>query len=319
MVRHLKLGEIYNKISKEGFRVLSVIDSMLPRYEYVPQEVIFSKIKVNPNKLMDILEQLVALSLVKRKLGSEVGYRLTYLGLNVLSLKSLVDRGVIEAVGDKIGVGKESEIYEALSPTGARLSIKFHCVGKESFKKLVKVRSYAASRSIASWLIESKLNAAREYKAITILSQYSDMVQKPYGYSRNAVATEFVEGVELYKLPYLSNPKGIFERIIEVITISYACAGIIHGDLSEYNVIIRLPDEKPIVIDWPQYITKEMPGALEVLKRDICYISKYFNKRFGLNVNCNEIYEKIIAESLNFKCDSTKLTAVKGSEHYDDF
>ncbi|MGB9725157.1 MAG: RIO1 family regulatory kinase/ATPase [Fervidicoccaceae archaeon] len=299
----MRLGEVYKMVPKEGFKILSIIDSYLYRYEYVPQGVLSSKMKLPPGKMEDLLEKLISLSLIKRKIGREVGYRLTYFGLSLLSLKALADRGVVEAIGEKIGVGKESEIYEALSPTGTRLSLKFHMVGKESFKKLVKVRAHAYKRTIANWLIESKNNAAREYKALLVLSQYTDNVPNPLGYNRNAVVTEFIEGIELYKISTLSDSIATMEKIIETVAIAYKCAGIVHGDLSEYNVLIRMPDEEPILIDWPQYVTRDNQKSSDLLKRDICYISRYFNKRFKNESNCEELYKRIITDSYNIICE----------------
>lgn len=300
----MKLGEIYKNIPNEGFKVLSIIDSYLNKFEYVPQALLVSKVRLNPGKMEELLERLVSLSLIKRRIGSEVGYRLTYLGLSLLSLKGLVDREIVKAIGDKIGVGKESEIYEALSPVGTRLSVKFHMVGKGSFKKIVKVRIHAQKRNIASWLIESKHNAAREYRALILLSQYTYNIPNPIGYNRNAVVTEFIEGIELYRITSLTDSKTTFAKIMNTIATAYICAGIIHGDLSEYNVLVRMPDEEPFIIDWPQYVTKDSQNSRELLKRDICYISRYFKKRFKINLDCEHQYEKIISGEYKIDCEN---------------
>ncbi|MEM0114855.1 MAG: RIO1 family regulatory kinase/ATPase [Fervidicoccaceae archaeon] len=298
----MKLGEIYRKVPQRAFGILSLVESLLPKYEYVPQELISSRIRLNPSELERLLELLVSLSLLQRRIGKGVGYRLTYLGLNILSLRGLVNRGIIGAIGDKIGVGKESEIYEALSPAQTRLSIKFHMVGRDSFKQFVRVRGFAAGTGFSNWLLKSKLNAMREYRAITRLSQYTDGVLRPFGFNKNAVVTEFVEGIELYKAPSLSDPRRAFEEIIRIIELSYSCAGIVHGDLSEYNVLVRMPDEKPIIIDWPQYIEKNHHSASELLRRDVCYISRYFKKKFGLTEDCSMLYERILNASSENIC-----------------
>jgi len=315
----LNLGEVYKKVPKEGFKVLRLIDSHLSKYEYLPQGIIAFRIKLPPGRLEELLETLVSLSLIKRRIGSNVGYRLTYLGLSILSLKSLVDRGIIEAVGDRIGVGKESEIYEALSTTGERLSLKLHMVGKESFKKLVRVRHHIHKGIVANWLIESKKNASREYRALTILSQFTDNVPRPVGYNRNAVVTEFIEGLELYRISSLSDPMKTFYRVLYAVATAYKCAGIIHGDLSEYNIMIRSSDEEPIIIDWPQYIAKESSGAAEALRRDICYVSRYFNKKFELGIDCSVEYEKIITDSYKIECSGASSKKQKGNERDGNF
>jgi len=49
------------------------------------------------------------------------GYRLTNSGYDILALWSLKQRGIISAIGDQIGVGKESDVYIAASPEGRQL------------------------------------------------------------------------------------------------------------------------------------------------------------------------------------------------------
>lgn len=289
----MKLGEIYTSIPDEGFKILAAIERGLNKYEYVPVSYIYDKTRIHAEKLNVLLNTLNNIKVIRRKLGTEVGYRLTYLGLNVLSLHSLARRGIIVAIGNVVGIGKESEVYEALGPGNIRLSIKFHMVGKTSFKKTEKSRAYVLERELPNWISESKLSAQREYRALEKLSVETEYVCKPIAYNRNAVVTEFIEGIELYKLKNISNPLNVFNKIIEVIKIAYRKANIIHGDLSEYNVMIKLPEEDPIIIDWPQYFYAHHPNAELYLRRDVCQISNFFKKRFGLNIDCDEVLEQV--------------------------
>jgi RIO kinase 1 len=59
----------------------------------------------------------------------------------------------------------------------------------------------------------------------------------------------------------------------------YDKAKLVHGDLSEYNIMI--PDGYPVLIDFGQAVTKEHPEARAFLERDIENINHYFA---GLNV-----------------------------------
>jgi RIO-like serine/threonine protein kinase len=54
------------------------------------------------------------------------GYRLTYLGYDFLALHTYVARGLITALGRRIGVGKEADIYECANEKGESMVIKLH-------------------------------------------------------------------------------------------------------------------------------------------------------------------------------------------------
>ncbi len=290
----MRIGELYKSVPEEGFHVLVAIESGLPKYEYVPVRYIMRKTRLPPKKLDLVLGFLNSKKMVVRQIGHEVGYRLTYLGLDMIALNALVKRGVLLAIGDKIGVGKESDIYEALGPGDIRLAIKFHRVGRRSFRRTVLLRPYVLERETSNWMIESKLSAQREYRALTELSLYTKYVPRPIAYNRHAVVTEFIEGLELYRIHSLSDAESILYKIIEVINVAYNKLGIVHGDLSEYNIIIRYPDEEPSIIDWPQYFYREHPSAKELLRRDVFYVVRYFNKRFKLEIDWEEIYKRIL-------------------------
>ncbi len=70
-----------------------------------------------------------------------------------------------------------------------------------------------------------------------------------------------------------------YKKIIELIKQLYDKARLVHGDLSEYNIMI--PDGYPVFIDFGQAVTTEHPEARGFLERDIVNINHYFA---GLNV-----------------------------------
>lgn len=290
----VKLGEIYRGLDDEDKKILFTIESELSRYLYVPVRVILSKTKIPPKRLNERLENLVKNRVLARRLGAEVGYTLTMLGLDVLALDSLVSKGCIQALGEKVNVGKEADIYEALSPAGHRLALKFYRVGRTSFRQTTRLRPYVTERDIHSWLDESILSAQREYKALVELSRLTEYVPKPVGYSRHAVVIEYIEGVELYRVNALRNPMLFLEGIIDVIKIAYKEVGIVHGDLSEYNILVAYPEEKPIVIDWPQYTYRDHPSSMNLLRRDVRYVLRYFSRKFGLKLEEGDILKEIV-------------------------
>ena len=290
----VKLGFIYKSLFEEDFRVLRAMERLHARREYIPLSLLEKATGLYEEKLVLILTKLHTLGLIKREtIGDEKVYRLTYTGYDMLALRGLVKANVIEALGDKIGEGKESEIYEGLAPGGVHVAVKFLRLGRTSFRKIARVRDWGVGASL-SWYRLSVIVAEREYKALRELVVHRTLVPAPFGYNRHVVVIEFINGVELYKKPDLEDPRRVLMDILETLAVAYHKASIVHGDLSEYNVLIRRDDEKPYIIDWPQYVYREDPKAPELLRRDVYYIVRFFRKNYAVKITPEEALKSIV-------------------------
>ena len=288
----------YKKLVDRDFKVLSIIEREMTRYEYVPIEIIERRAKMPSTHVAMVLRKLNMLKLVKRRLGEYLGYRLTYLGLDMLALRSLVERGILHALGDKLGVGKESDVYSGLTPSGERVIVKFHRVGRTSFQRVVRVRHYAATKPYASWYELAKIAGQREYHALEELYRVGALVPRPLGYSRHVVVTEFIEGVELYLYENAADPEKMLKDVLDTLRKAYLEVGIVHGDLSEYNVLVAVigDEEKPYIIDWPQYVEREHPAAEQLLRRDVEYIAKFFRKKYKISIDSEKALKFVRGE-----------------------
>ena len=289
-----QLADIYSKMDNDMFRILRAIESLLPKYEYPPLDIVERRARLPPGRFKRALEKLVEMKLLRKSKHQLMGYTLTFQALDLLALRTLVARGTISEIGGKIGVGKESEVYKALSPTGMKLIVKFHREGTRSFKSLRKTRLYMADSTRKHWLIKAKLIGEREYKALDTLYNLGALVPKPIDWNRHAVVQEYIEGVELYIIPDngLPDPLDVLDKIISTIEIAYKKAGIVHGDLSEYNILVSTSGD-PYIIDWPQYVYRDDPIAEDLLERDVYYIIRFFNKKFRLGLDPRSILERV--------------------------
>jgi len=281
------LAHVYLKLTERDKRVLRVVERGMARYEYVPLEYIEAFARLPSTHVEMVVRKLNKLGLLRRRVGFVLGYRLTRLGLDMLALDALVRKGVLKALGEKLGVGKESDIYLGYTPAGRKVAVKFHRAGRTSFQRIARTRVYGVGRPGLGWLEYSKIAGEREYRVLDELYREGARVPRPYGYNRHVVVMEYVEGVELYRCRVVNDPLGLLAGILNTLRIAYTKVGVIHGDLSEYNVIVAWRDggEEPYVIDWPQYVERDYPGSDQFLARDVEYIVRYFAKRFNVSIN----------------------------------
>ena len=269
------LAQIYRSLSKHDWQILNSIFQRIWEYEYVPIEVVSSSANIKLEKVDAILRRLSDKGLVENRKRDYYGTSLTFKGLTIYSLWRFVRKDKVSMLGKKIGEGKESLIYDVVSDKYGACAIKFHRVGYPSFKKVREKRDYGT----LNYAVLSIRSAKREYEALRKLDGYVS-VPKPYGWEGNAVLMELIDGKELFKVR-LKNPEDVLDMIIEEIR-KMLERGIIHGDLSQYNILVN--PEGIWIIDFPQYIDlNEKNGKFkEILERDVKNILNYFKKTYGI-------------------------------------
>jgi RIO kinase 2 len=149
------------------------------------------------------------------------GYRLTYGGYDYLAIRTLSKRDTIAAVGNQIGVGKESDIYVVCDPEGEQRVLKLHRsvnslsllgppltifvtltllydrLGRISFRAIKSKRDYLGKRKSASWMYMSRLAAQKEWAFMKILHEHGFPVPKPFDQARHCILMEFIDAYPL--------------------------------------------------------------------------------------------------------------------------
>ena len=216
-----------------------------------------------------------------------ISVRLKFMGYDALGLYELVGKNIIKSIGAPIGIGKESNVFEAVLDGNENINciLKFHKLGKTKFKATKRRRDFLAEKKHSSRLYESSLNAKREVEALKELAG-TIPVPQVFGFNRHIIAMQKIDGLELFKYK-LSETEyfEIYNKIVDYIKLMVN-SGIIHGDLSVYNILLRKTDNenKIFIIDWPQYVRIDHKNALDILLNDISNIFSYFSKRTKLEV-----------------------------------
>lgn len=271
-------------LEPDDLRVLRLIERLSRNRRHVPAERLENAAGTPPGRLARILEKLSSLKLVERRADPVSGYALTFRGLDVLAVDSLRSRGVIAVVTERLGVGKEGVAFLAESPEGETLVLKLHRGGLRSFRRIRVYRRYA-SESPGDFMALAKLSAEREFRALVSLKREGARVPDGVAWSRHAVVQEYIPGVELYKVKpgeVEVDAWKLASSILDTVRIAYVKVGIVHGDLSEYNILLSLESSEGYVIDWPQYVYRGDHQAEKLLERDVGYVVKYFRRRWGI-------------------------------------
>lgn len=293
--------QAFRTLENEDFRILHVIEAAMAKHKYVPKELIAKYAKFSVEETSFRLDRLHKMRLIRQMRGPYVGYTLNYAGYDCLAINALVKAGVLESFGKPLGVGKEADVYDALNPKGERIAVKFHRLGRISFRQTRRKRDYATEKEHAGWLFQSRLAAEKEFQALKLVFPKKIAVPEPIIQNRHTIAMGMIEGAELAEWREIPKPHKVLKEILLNIRKAYLKAGVIHADLSEYNVILK-PDMHILIIDWPQYVTVEHPNAKQLLTRDIKNILDYFSRKHGLSVR--------LREALDYVCGVRRLNAL---------
>ncbi|MGQ4833417.1 MAG: RIO1 family regulatory kinase/ATPase [Candidatus Asgardarchaeia archaeon] len=287
-----------DSLNEVDIAILRVIDGLRTIYEYAPIESVIEKLPYAPKKVIYHVERLAKFSLVKYVYVPQLntkGVRITEKGFDALALWDFKKHDVISEVGHLIGVGKEATIISALDYQNEFLVVKFHRWWIHEFKKIKKSLAYASiiwrgeQLNIEDYEIEvPRAKAQIEMYALQKLSSAKIPVPEPRSINRHAIVMKMIERERGVPAPRLvdiriSNPEEAYDLIIEDYIHMVNKCNIVHGDLSEFNILID-NDGNLYYIDFPQAVPTDFPGAYELAFRDIRNINNYFAKKYNVNV-----------------------------------
>ena len=287
----------YDKIDRLDLRVLRVIEVAHRRFEYVPIDLIVRWCDEPWDLVSKSLRKLNALGMIVRWRGDYIGYRLNYLGYDVLALHTLAKRNIIRSLSPTpIGAGKESDVYVGETCSGDKVVIKLYRLGRTSFRQTRRFRIWVGDRRHITWLYESRLSAHMEYKALVLAHNSGVRVPKPIAVNRHALVIKYVDALPL-SIAWRTVESGerLLEEIIEDMRRCYQGANIVHGDLSEYNIIVDANGDH-YIIDWAQFTPRYYKGALSLLRRDAENVIEFFRRKFRISVDLDDVMKYVTAD-----------------------
>ena len=263
------------ELDPEDFHLLSGLEHGMRFSEWVATGKLPEFSRLDEEEVGYRVDRCMDRDLIERKTIQYTGYRLTFEGYDALALHTFAERGTVDGVGAPLGVGKESDVYEARS--FEPLTLKYHREGYTNFREVQKEREYTAEKEHRSWLYTARKAAEREFEALETL--YPDVsVPKPVDQNRHAIVMEKVNGVELSRAELEpAQVVGVLELVLEEMTAAYR-AGYVHADMSEYNVFVA--SDGVTLFDWPQAVPTDHENSRELLERDVENLLGYFERKY---------------------------------------
>jgi RIO kinase 2 len=278
-------AEAVRTLQENDLRVLHALERLMKRYRWVPLEVLRKAAELGEKETSFRLSRLLSLGMAKYEKVPYDGYALVFLGYDALALEALSRRGTVSSLGPFIGEGKESVVYEGLGV--GRLVLKFHRVGQRSFQAARVKRGYMPGEGHVPWIFASAMSAEREFLALKKLHP-KVRVPVPVERNRHVVVMSFLPGVNLSRCTP-DDPAAMLDAILRQVKEAYRL-GVIHGDLSEFNVMVD--GDRCFLIDWPQWVETGHPNAGETLERDLRVLLSHFSRKYGIE----EPLDRVLAE-----------------------
>ncbi len=209
-------------------------------------------------------------------------------------LQPLLEDGLIDDVISQLMSGKEAQVYVVRCAGVLRCAKVYKEAGKRSFKQAVqyqegrKVRNSRSARAMdkrsrygQQEAEQAWLNA--EVDALRRLGAAGVRVPATHGFVDGVLLMDMICDDEGYPAPRLNDvtlsaedAREFHARMIGEI-VKMLCAGIVHGDLSEFNVL--LSHSGPVIIDLPQAVNAAgNNSAAAMLLRDVENMARYFGR-----------------------------------------
>lgn len=208
-------------------------------------------------------------------------------------LTALVEEGLIDEVVGQLMSGKEATVYVVRCGEEIRCAKVYKEANQRSFRKSStyqegrKVKNSRQARAMEKGSrygrkMQEEVWQNAEVDALYRLSAAGVRVPQPHICFEGVLLMDLVVDAEGHAAPRLNDVELSEALALEYHTmlinqvVRMLCAGVIHGDLSEYNILVGA--DGPVIIDLPQAIDAAgNSNAVEMLERDVINLRTYFS------------------------------------------
>jgi len=213
----------------------------------------------------------------------------------------MLNSGVFYELNGVVSSGKEARVYWATTKEGTDLAVKIYLTSSAEFKRGMhkyiegdprfKDVKHDTRSLMAVWAQKEFRNLGEAYAAKV-------RVPKPMAVKSNVVVMEFI-GKKGVSAPSLKeqppdNPERVYKIIVTSVKRLYQKAKIVHGDLSEYNIMMW--KGRPIIFDVSQSVSIEHPMADFMLTRDLTNVNRFFSRLEVKVIPVEELHKMVVGK-----------------------
>lgn len=206
----------------------------------------------------------------------------------------LQSKGIFDELVSPLKVGKESNVFVAAKKGTKKVIVKIYHLQNSNFNKMYdyirKDTRYLHLRNKRREIIFAWTQ--REFRNLKHAEKAGIKAPQALAFKDNILVEEFVgdqEAAPPLKDAYPKDAKKFFKEVVLAMRKLYQ-EGLIHGDLSSFNILNF--NEAPYLIDFSQATTIKTPNSEELLLRDIGNICKFF-KKLGVDCEEKEVFREI--------------------------
>jgi len=208
----------------------------------------------------------------------------------------LIQKKKIDKIKGVLKAGKEAHVFWGTDPNGKEIAIKIYYTTTAEFRKgMMKYIEgdprFKHIRTDTKSLVYAWTQ--KEFSNLQLAMQGGVNAPRPIDFLKNILVMTFIgfDGVPaplLRELP-LEAPDDFYDRLTDEMRALYQRAGLVHGDLSEYNIMVW--ENKPVIFDVSQAMLINHPLAPSLLQHDVETVNAYF-VRLGVEVYDNKELEE---------------------------
>jgi RIO kinase 1 len=206
----------------------------------------------------------------------------------LMVIYDLLNKGVLDEIHGVVSAGKEARVYWSKNKEGKELAVKIYLTSSAEFLKGMhkyiegdqrfKDVKHDTRSLIFTW-------AQKEFRNLQQATRAKVNVPKPIEVEKNVLVMEFIgkDGVSAPSLrgQPVNDPEKVYAQLLVGLERLYCKAEIVHGDLSEYNIMMW--KGKPVIFDMSQAVPTSHPMAGFLLRRDLANLNRFFS-RLGVKV-----------------------------------
>ncbi len=209
----------------------------------------------------------------------------------LMTLHRLLTHGVLKSLDFPVSTGKEANVFRGTTPAGGFVAVKIYRVNTATFKHVLQYIQGDERFENVKGDKRALVNAwaQKEFRNLARMRDAGLDVPEPIRVLNNVLITEYLGDADSAcpKLKDLGRldphvAERFWQKMRDDYVTMYNDAGLVHADISEYNILVEGAGTKkavPRMIDVGQAVLRTHPMAWEFLARDAKNLTGFFKRQ----------------------------------------